>query len=729
MEPTSYRRVLFLLMASLLLLLSIRTWIRLPSLGSAKIELDCSEYGSWCTFKNRIQSRSGAFIQRTKPKQQQKPDHESEVAKHPLDPLTLREIQRVQSIMQKTSIFNQSKFALHSVVLEEPLKEEVLSWKAGSNLPTRKASVIAWADGHAYKLIVDLVLGQIVKNQISHENGYPAMTMEDMTSAAQVPLKSKEFVEIVEKRKVNMSDLACGPISSGWFGAGEEGLRLIKVMCFSRAGTANYFMRPIEGLVVLVDMDAKKVLKIIDDGKDIPLPKAEGTDYRLSAQKYPLIPPLNPISIEQPQGPSFKIDGHQVKWGSWEFHVKPDPRAGMIISVATVKDPETGKMRRVLYKGFTSELFVPYMDTSEGWYFKTYLDAGEYGIGLTAMSLDPLNDCPRNAYYMDGVFATADGTPYVRSNMVCIFERYAGEIAWRHTECPITDMQIREVRPKVTLVVRMAASVGNYDYIVDWEFQTDGLIRAKVGLSGILMIKGTKYENVDQISSTDELHGTLLAENIIGVSHDHYITFYLDMDIDGKDNSFVQVEMAKQTVKNGPTPRKSFWKAEKHIAQTEKDAQIKLSLYQPAEFHVINPSRKTNIGNPVGYKLVPGATAASLLDHDDPPQLRAAFTNNQIWVTPYNRSEEWAGGQYVYQSKGDDTLAVWSDRDRPIENKDIVIWYTLGFHHLPCQEDYPIMPTVSSSFDLKPTNFFDRNPIMRTTPCYEKDLPTCAASS
>jgi Cu2+-containing amine oxidase len=40
--------------------------------------------------------------------------------------------------------------------------------------------------------------------------------------------------------------------------------------------------------------------------------------------------------------------------------------------------------------------------------------------------------------------------------------------------------QIREARPKVTLVVRMVASVANYDYIVDWEFQTDGLIRAKV---------------------------------------------------------------------------------------------------------------------------------------------------------------------------------------------------------------------------------------------------------
>jgi primary-amine oxidase len=41
-------------------------------------------------------------------------------------------------------------------------------------------------------------------------------------------------------------------------------------------------------------------------------------------------------------------------------------------------------------------------------------------------------------------------------------------------------VQIRESRSKVTLVARMAAPVGNYDYIMDWEFQMDGIIRVKV---------------------------------------------------------------------------------------------------------------------------------------------------------------------------------------------------------------------------------------------------------
>ena len=176
------------------------------------------------------------------------------------------------------------------------------------------------------------------------------------------------------------------------------------------------------------------------------------------------------------------------------------------------------------------------------------------------------------------------------------------------------------------------------------------------------MVKGTTYDNINQIPNQENLYGTLLSENVIGVIHDHYITFYLDMDIDGSDNSFVNVNIKKQQTSPGESPRRSYLKAIRNVAKTEKDAQIKLKLYDPSEFHVINPSKKTRVGNPVGYKVVPGGTAASMLDLDDPPQKGGAFTNNQIWVTPYNQSEQWAGGLFVYQSQGEDTLATWSER-------------------------------------------------------------------
>jgi primary-amine oxidase len=57
----------------------------------------------------------------------------------------------------------------------------------------------------------------------------------------------------------------------------------------------------------------------------------------------------------------------------------------------------------------------------------------------------------------------------------------------------------------------------------------------------------------------------------------------------------------------------------------------------------------------------------------------------------------------------------WTRAD-PIENTDIVARYTLGFHHAPHAEDWPVMLVMWHDFVLRPFDFFPQNPIIALRP-------------
>ena len=160
-------------------------------------------------------------------------------------------------------------------------------------------------------------------------------------------------------------------------------------------------------------------------------------------------------------------------------------------------------------------------------------------------------------------------------------------------------------------------------------------------------------------------------------------------------------------------PFRSYWVLERFLAQREADAQLKIRLDKPALWRIFNPNLTRRLGHHPGYILRPtGSAAYSLLAEDDFVQRRAGFTDYNLWVTPYQPNELYAAGNYPNQSQPGEGLPKWTAANRSIVNRDLVLWYSIGMHHAPSVEEWPVMPVVWHSFELKPYNFFDENPAL-----------------
>lgn len=625
-------------------------------------------------------------------------------AGHPLDPLSARELWAVFEAMKASGKLDATSH-YSSVSLREPPKAEVLAWKPG--LPFRReALVVGRQAGRAYEAVVDVAGRRLVAFK-EVEGVQPNLTEAEMEAAHDEVKENPEWIAAMRRRGIqDFETVECGGSAPGFFGTPEErGRRLQRLTCSEGRGSSAAYSRPIGGLVVVWDVDAKKVLRVIDAGT-VPLPPAGQGDYDAEAIG-PERRQESPIRMEQPGGPGFQLDGHQVTWQNWRFHFRIEPRVGVVVSLVRIADGE--RLRSVLYQASLSEIFVPYMDPSEGWYHTTYLDAGEFGDSeglLKPMERDV--DCPRNAVYFDALLTDDKGIPRARPRSACLFEREAGEIAWRHYDGPEAVVS----RTRRDLVLRSVASLGNYDYVFDWVFQQDGTLRVSVGATGIVAVKAaTARTAADTPGGRGDPYGHYVAAHTVAVNHDHFFSYRLDLDVDGGPNSFLMDALVPRRLPEGSL-RKSLWVVEPRMARTESDAMLDASGHSPQLLRVINDGARGALGYPTSYEVRPGHNAAALLAADDYPQRRAGFTNHMIWVTPQRDDERYAAGDYPTQSQGGDGLPRWTSANRSIENRDIVVWYTIGFHHPVRAEDWPVMPVASHEFELRPFDFFQRNPAL-----------------
>jgi primary-amine oxidase len=629
---------------------------------------------------------------------------------HPLDPLNFQEFWTVLEILRDAGHLD-DETRLSIVNLREPPKDLVWNWTPGNSFP-REAAAVVRQGAETHEALVDVKNRKLLAwNKVA--DAQPNWLDEEFKAMEKEVKEHPDFIAAMKKRGITDSTfLQCMGVPPGYFATDEQrGRRIAHVTCNDARGVRNPWPRGISGLTAVVDLNARKVLRVVDDGAT-PIPATLADYDPASIGKARDVP--SPMRVDQPLGPGFRLNGHVVEWQKWRFHVRPDQRVGMIVSTVTYSDGE--KQRPVLYQGHLSEIFVPYMDPAFDWYNRNFLDAGEFNAGGLTKPLLPGHDCPDHAVYINGLIAGDNGRPKSVPNVLCLFEREAGDMAWRHfAEEP-------ESRRKRDLVVRSAAVLGNYDYIFDWTFQQDGSIRVAVGATGIAEVKSTAVPTADaQPSATSsgdgpasepaDAYGRFVAKNIVAVNHDHYFNFRIDLDVDGPVNNFVADRLVPQTLPPGH-PRRSIWVRQPMTARTESDAMLHMDMERPALWRVLSTTRKNHVGYPTSYQLMPGMSAMTLLSPDDYPRRRAGFIDHHLWVTPYQAGERYAAGEYPTLSTPGQGLPAWTKANRSIEQDDIVLWHTIGMHHMVRAEDWPVMPTLWHSFELRPFDFFDGNPAL-----------------
>ncbi|TQV77796.1 tyramine oxidase [Denitrobaculum tricleocarpae] len=630
---------------------------------------------------------------------------------HPLDGLSAQEIARVSEIMRAQGLADaQTLYPL--IELIEPPKAEVLAWPEGE-APDRRARV-HYSSALGFQSAIVNITDSFV-DEHGPAAGQPMVLFAEFISAMEAALGHPEMRAGLEKRGLTPDEVFCLPLTAGNFFTEEyQGTRLMKVPCYLNPTGSNFYAKPIEGLFAVVDLNKGEALRVVDEGA-IPLPQDPwGYTEEEVAERTALRPKSNPARLSQAGGPNYKIEGSLIEWDIWRFRTRIDKRPGVVLSNIDVNDGS--EWRSVLYQAHLSEVFVPYMDPGEGWYWRTYMDSGEYGFGLFLTPLTPGVDCPAHATFLPAVINDDTGQPLEIPGAICVFERNIGDPAWRHFEVFAQSEETfvpAEGRPETELVVRSASEVGNYDYLIDYRFKQNGEIYIKIGATGLDAVKGVASTSMaDPTAAEDTRFGTLIAPHLVAPFHDHYFNFRLDFDIDQPKNNFGVMEIVPAKPAAG-SPRRSMWTVEHKMPKTELEARYQISAKSPRYFHLMNPDRTGPLGHTPGYMIHHGSIAYGPFDFEnDPPMKRNAYIEYSVWNTLHDPAQRYAGGAFPMQGDGSDTLAEWVRADRNLLGQDIVTWFSAGFHHIPRMEDWPVMSTEWKTIHIMPHNFFAHNPAL-----------------
>ena len=630
------------------------------------------------------------------------------VAAHPLEPLSATEIAAAIAVLKAEKALG-DRVRFISIALHEPPKSVVLSFEP--EMPfEREAFIIVLnnVSGNTYEAIVSLT-AQSVVSWTHIPDVQPPIALDEFFDCEAAVKADPDFQAALEKRGITDMSLVCvDPWSAGWYEddpEGDRGRRLSRALCWVRSNpTDNLYAHPIDGLIVVVDLNSMEVVRV-EDHAVIPVP-LEPSNYT-TEYVQDLRTDLKPLEIIQPEGASFQVlDGHEIRWQKWQMRIGFTPREGLVLY--TVGYEDQGRVRPILYRASLGEMTVPYGDPSITQARKNAFDVGEYGVGTLANSLKFGCDCLGEIRYFDAVMANTRGEIFEIKNAICLHEEDYG-ILWKHTDWRTDQVEVRRSR---RLVLSFIATVGNYEYGFFWYFYQDGTLQYEVKLTGMMttaaLMLGEKPE-----------YGIELAPQLYAPNHQHVFCVRMDMSIDGINNSVYEVDT--EAVPLGEdNPYGNAFRAKSTLLSTEQEAQRLIDPFKARYWKIVNPSVHNRMGYPVGYKLVHGENGLPFAHPEATVMKRGGYMSKHLWVTPYDPQENFPAGNYPNQQAGGEGLPLWTQSNESIENTDLVVWYTFNHNHIPRCEDWPVMPVSYIGFMLKPVNFFDLNPSNDVAPAKHK---------
>ena len=237
--------------------------------------------------------------------------------------------------------------------------------------------------------------------------------------------------------------------------------------------------------------------------------------------------------------PSFTVRGQEVRWQKWRFRYTMHPREGARAAHGRLRGRGTraaDPVPRVALRDGSCPTAIP----TSNWRWRSAFDVGEYGIGRLASSIEAGHRrAARTRTLIDATFADDDGEAVhavrTRSASTSATAGCCGSTS--------SDTQKTNVAARARAGDLFIATIGNYDYAINWIFHQDGIARGGCRAHGHHAAEGRDVKP----RTTRPMHGGRVVApgraDVVAPHHQHFFNFRLDFDVDGPANRRHEMNM------------------------------------------------------------------------------------------------------------------------------------------------------------------------------------------